>query len=397
MNIVLLNLYAGGHHGQHVGELARYWASVRPDGHLHMVGSEAFAAAHADVVALLQATPTTTFHTVEPFTLPRTLMGWDRRHGIEAARWAARLGADHLIFLYLDHAQLSLATTLRGGTTRYSGLHFRPSFHYGEIGSPAGSWRERVSRWRKKMVLRGVLLNPQVHTLFELDPYAVLPLQRLGRPDAVVALPEPFTPPAISSPPSLLARVEPGRRVASFFGVLDARKGLGVVLEALALLPEAAQQRLALVLAGRMHEGERAAYLEQIERIRKQTAVQILLDERFLAEGEIQPLLEASDLVLMPYLFHVGSSGVLVRAAHAGRPVLTSDYGVTGAHTRRHRLGLAVDTSRPGAVADALAQCLQFPDSIPFDPAAAAAFAAANTSEAFAATFFARFLPARAR
>jgi len=87
---------------------------------------------------------------------------------------------------------------------------------------------------------------------------------------------------------------------------------------------------------------------------------------------------------------------VLVRAAHARRPVLTSDYGTVGAHTRRHRLGLAVDTTRAEAVAGGLAAWLESPSTLAYDADSAAAFAAANTAEAFAKTFFTSLLdPAR--
>ncbi len=259
------------------------------------------------------------------------------------------------------------------------------------------SLKERLSQRRKAWAVRAAFANPRMHTLFELDPFAVPAARALsGRPDAVVALPEAFTPlPAHAATRlPLLDAVEPGRKVAVFFGVLDARKGLGVVLDALAHLPVSAQRALAVVLAGQMHPAERAHYHARLAEVRGRTAVQLLLEERFLLEAEIQPLLEAADLVLMPYVRHVGSSGVLVRAAHAQRPVLTSSYGLLGAHARLHRLGLTVDTTQPAEVAAALAGWLEAPASVPFDPASAAAFARANTSAHFAATIFDRLMDA---
>ena len=393
MNLVLLTLYDGGHYGQHVDDLVRYWGSHRLTGRLHVVVTPAFEARHADVTARARATVGVAVHLTAPYRVSEALLPRDLRHGQEAARWARRLGADHLVFLYVDHAQLSLGLRLRRGPTRYSGVHFRPSFHYAALNGRPETPRERATSLRKRLILRLVLSNPRLHTLFELDPYAVEPLRRLGRPGAVVALPEPFDVRPGGAPPSVLGAVEPDRRLAVMFGVLDERKGLPVLLDALERLPDATARRLAVVLAGAMDDGERAKLVARVEGVRSRTAAQVLLDERFLADEEIQPLLKRSDLVLLPYVRHVGSSGVLVRAAQAGRPVLTSDYGVLGAHARRHRLGLAVDTTDAGVVARALTAWLDDPGTVPFDPGAAAAFAAANTSETFGATFFGRFFP----
>lgn len=388
MNVVLLNLYHGGHHGQHLLELVRFWPRVPTDGTLHLVVTEAFVQQHPDVAAAADA-PRVRLHRVAPFAPPRSLAAWDLRHGLEARRWASRLDADHLVFMYLDHAQLSLSTFLRGGKTRYSGIHFRPSFHYHTLGSPAHTRRERLGRLRKAWTVKAMLANPNLHTLFELDEYAVPAIRRLApRRDAAVHLPEPLTlPQGEGRRPALLGAVEPGRKVLVLFGALDERKGLLLALDALDRLRPEEQGRLALVLAGKLVN---PALRPRIHAFGRSSHVQLVFEDRFLDEAEIQPLLAAADLNLVPYVGHIGSSGILVRTAAAGKAILATDYGVVGEHVRRYGLGRAVDTWTVEPLAAALSAWLQGPSSIPFDRERAAAFVQTNTAEAFAQTLFER-------
>jgi glycosyltransferase involved in cell wall biosynthesis len=48
----------------------------------------------------------------------------------------------------------------------------------------------------------------------------------------------------------------------------------------------------------------------------------------------------AADAVLLPYIHHYGSSGVLSRAAAAGKMVIVSDEGLLARRVRDHHLGL---------------------------------------------------------
>jgi glycosyltransferase involved in cell wall biosynthesis len=63
----------------------------------------------------------------------------------------------------------------------------------------------------------------------------------------------------------------------------------------------------------------------------------------------------ASDAVLLPYLNHFGTSGVLSRAMAAAKPVIVSDEQLLGRLTREHRLGFVFP---PGNI-PALRDCIQ--------------------------------------
>lgn len=396
-HVLLFDLYAGGHHYFYVQQLVRYWAAHRLPGRLGVVVPPHFTAQHPEVAALAEqhADAGVYLHTLpEPLAVqtPRrfALLRNDRDHGRWLRHAVETLRPTHAVLLYLDHAQLSLAAGLRFPfPVSLSGIYFRPNFHYHQFeGAQAPSPKERLQHLRKRVVLRGALRNPHFDVLFCLDPYVVLPLQAAQRAARVVALPDGIEAPSTPAPdPTLRARhgVAPGRKLALLFGALAERKGIFAVLEAVRRLTPAQQRQLSVLMAGCVAPLDREALAAAL---RQPCEAQVLLEDRFLDDEEIQPMVATSDLVLLPYPRHVGSSGVLVRAAAAGVPVLGSAYGVVGEHLRRHHLGLAVDAADPDALAAGLARLLDAPDAFPFDPEHARRFAEHHTAERFAATLF---------
>jgi len=119
--------------------------------------------------------------------------------------------------------------------------------------------------------------------------------------------------------------------------------------------------------------------------------VQVVLRDERVPDDEVPDLLGAADVVLLPYQRHLGSSGVLVRAAAAGTPVLGDGYGLLGAQIRRHALGITVDATQTGDLVRGLHRCVTMPLDALFDAEAAAAFARHHTAEHFAETIY-RFL-----
>ena len=129
----------------------------------------------------------------------------------------------------------------------------------------------------------------------------------------------------------------------------------------------------------------------QIELCRAQTHVEIIHIDRFVDEDEISSFFMAADLALLPYQQHVGSSGVLVRAASEGIPVLGSDYGLIRRNIETHRLGLTIDSTNAGAISKGLERWLDG-GIISFEIQKAKAFGAANTASQFCSTIFSTLL-----
>jgi glycosyltransferase involved in cell wall biosynthesis len=396
--IVLFNLYSGGHYPHYLECLASYWEALKPEAELHVVVSDRHALAHAETAARIAATPNTQLH-VAPFPADfdeskSSNFARDRLHGRLAANYIQVLRPDHFVLMFFDHAQLSLACDLRfPWPVAISGIYFRPSFHYGSLGGPPQTAGDRLKGAVKQLVLRAALRNPHLRTLFSLDPFAVPHIARWSHHTEAVVLPEPLDGLHGTTNSSLLDGLEVNRRRLLIFGSLDERKGIGVVLDALEALPREAQCQLTLILGGRVVGSGRARLLARLEEFDAHSEVELRFEDRFIPEEDVQPLLADCDLSLLTYQRPVGSSGVLIRAAAAGTPVLATNYGLVGEQVRRHRLGITVDTTDSDSIRAVIEDWIERPEAIPFDPEATAAFAGRNTAELFAETIFTRLLP----
>lgn len=161
-----------------------------------------------------------------------------------------------------------------------------------------------------------------------------------------------------------------GRHVLLFYGTGAARKGLHLAVSAMLQLP--ADSPAFLLCAGQQDPaGETARGLEEL--VRQNRACLI---NRYVSEEEEKDCFAASDAVLLPYLNHFGTSGVLSRAMAAGKPVVVSDEQLLGRLTRENSLGLVFPSGNVSALTDAIRQITTL------DPAALSQFAAAARGHA---------------
>jgi glycosyltransferase involved in cell wall biosynthesis len=402
VHLMLFDRYAGGHHGQYLQQLVTYWGERGGLGRLDVVVPPAAIEAHPELKATIDEYAETGVRLVlidGPVRLdphgPLGLVRTDREHGRLLRRYVEELRPDHVLLMYFDHTQLSLAFDLTFDfRVRFSGIYFRPSFHYGTLGGPASGWKERLGGLRKQVQLWGALRNPHVEMLFSLDPFAVPRIRRLAPLGYVETLPDGIAPQVPTTPPADVRDrlgVEDGRRLLLLFGSLAPRKGIFKLLEALEKLPEATARQTAVVLAGRAAPEVQVRLRRAVEQLRRARSVQVVLRDERVPDDEVPDLLGAADVVLLPYQRHLGSSGVLVRAAAAGTPVLGDGYGLLGAQIRRRALGITVDATQTDDLVRGLHRCVTLPLDALFDAEAAAAFARHHTAEHFAETIY-RFL-----
>jgi glycosyltransferase involved in cell wall biosynthesis len=216
----------------------------------------------------------------------------------------------------------------------------------------------------RHLLLSAALRNASVSTIFSLDPLFAQSMGGVQNRTKIVSIPDvahgSIDRAAVDARGGRW-RIEPGRATMLMFGALAARKGIGTLGEALTLLPPGCQARLAVVFCGRPVPSERQSISEMLGGITRRTDVQIVVDEQDLHFTEVQSAFEAADLVLVPYLRHIGSSAVLVRAAAAGKPVVASDFGLVGHYVRTQSLGRVVDTRDTSALAHALEEALDRP------------------------------------
>jgi glycosyltransferase involved in cell wall biosynthesis len=304
-------------------------------------------------------------------------------------RYLLRSGADCGFFLSLDLLCLPLALGLRTADKPIAGILFRPSVHYGALGQYRPSSGERLRDLRKDLLYRLMLRNPSVRAVLSLDPFfPAHALSHYGHGLKVHAVPDPAQP-AVSVQDGAAPFpdfVPPGRIGLLLFGYLTERKGPLAVLDALRLLPGHIAARTALLFAGRVDpairgeiESRRAALA------RERPELWLRIEDRRLDSAELEVLVSRSDIVLAPYQRFVGSSGVLLWAARAGRPVLAQEFGLVGRLTRDHRLGAVADSSNPAHLAREIEHMIvRGPQSF-IDLSSATTFASSRTPQRFAA------------
>jgi glycosyltransferase involved in cell wall biosynthesis len=352
-------------------------------------------------LALAQSLPADVMGRVELRPLSPQELRWctDRRLTLAAlARWwtmrrhLRHSGADSGFFLSLDLLALPLAFGLGAQGKTLSGILFRPSVHYGSFDGHRTHGRERLRDVRKDVLYRLMLRNPALERVLSLDPFFPAHAgKHYANGGKVEHLPDPAHPEAKAVPAGNDNGPKDTDRITFLlFGYLTERKGPLVVLDALERLTPSTTAKIGVVMAGRVDPALRSRLDERCTRLATlHPQLRLSIEDRRLDQAELESLVRRSDVVLAPYQRFVGSSGVLLWAARAGKPVLAQAYGLVGHLTRQHRLGLSVDSSDPVAVAAAITQMAQLGPSSFVDLSAARAFAASQTPQRFAAAVLA--------
>ncbi len=307
-------------------------------------------------------------------------------------RYIRLVGAEAGHFLSLDLVSLPLALGLGAAGRRLCGILFRPSVHYPALGSRRTRWQERIRDARKAILYRLMLLNGALRVALTLDPYfPAYAAQHYRNGEKIIAVPDPAHPPVnVTAEDNQIADSVPPNRIMLFlFGHLTERKGVLALLEAVRILPSSIANRIAIVLAGKIERSIRNDVEDRCRGLEvQQPDVWLRVEDRRVSAGELDSLMRRCDVVLAPYQRFVGSSGVLLWAARAGKPLLTQDFGLVGRLVRDYQLGLAVDCSDPRTLADAIRQMVVSGSAAFINQPSARAFVADRTPHRFAAMVF---------
>ena len=111
------------------------------------------------------------------------------------------------------------------------------------------------------------------------------------------------------------------KNIALFYGLVRPYKGLGLLIEAMAL-PPLSQQNTCLAIVGEFYEPLQR-YVQQIEQLGLQNRI-FLLPE-FADDQRTQQVFSAADLVVLPYRTAT-QSGVVSLAYHFETPLVVTDH-----------------------------------------------------------------------
>jgi glycosyltransferase involved in cell wall biosynthesis len=147
-------------------------------------------------------------------------------------------------------------------------------------------------------------------------------------------------------------------------GSLDARKGVDRLIQAFNGAQLSPDWRL--LIAGKAQPDIKDALQRDLAPlVEKGRAVWI---NRFLSDDEITAMFSAMNILCTPYIGHLGSSGIVIHAAHVGVPVLATDYGWCGDMIPRLGIGWVCDTANDKTFIAALEHAASQPAPLPRTP-----------------------------
>lgn len=252
--------------------------------------------------------------------------------------------ADRVFFAMLDPMLASLALFYAKGLSlnaRWSGLLFRTSYNYPQD-EPRFSMAQIKSKG--KLGLIKYLSRRANPSLLTLDPFwdSSLGVSAHHLPDAMTELDRL----AIAPRPTSVHKPENKKRLL-FFGSIDVRKGLRETISALRLATDAQLVQMHLQVLGKWQAAaDYPGAMGLLEHLKKR-GLEVTVQNQFVTNQELLKALLHCDIVLAPYLNHIGSSGVMGLAAQFGKPVLTQAKYQLGKEVRSYALGIGVDTSNP--------------------------------------------------
>lgn len=247
------------------------------------------------------------------------------------------------------------------GTFEAYGLHAFPRDLEAETAIHLLSPAYPATRIRRRAKVRASLFG---HTrapwtrLHLVDAYAWEWVLRKGGSLArrAVVLPDPIdTPPRWTKLEARrrLSIPEDGRYIGCG-GIMSPRKGIDRLMRAFKNAPLRPNDRLLLV-------GQFAPEIRNMvhgELSATARSGRLVMIDRYVSMEELHAALAAMDVVCTPYPQHLGIASIMLRAAAAERPVLSSTFGWLGLTAERFGLGWTCDLSRPDALEESLAESL---------------------------------------
>jgi glycosyltransferase involved in cell wall biosynthesis len=147
-------------------------------------------------------------------------------------------------------------------------------------------------------------------------------------------------------------KIEYFKKIYLHFGSLRDSKSTIEIIQSFNLLPETAQKKCCLILAGQPYNDVFEKRIEQV--ISQLNGVSIIYIKKFVSKGFMKSLFNQSDLILMPYKNALASSGVIGHAIASGKPVIATKQGLIGEILSNNWKGELIDEIKPETIAKAI-------------------------------------------
>ena len=405
--ILLFELASSGHRAEYIKHLIGYFYSRNIAVELGIVIPPEFETMHPDVVNAAVAVnengktritflPMKEEHTFfSRISFPLFLKAFQYWNLLK--KYAASFGAEHCIAMYCDSLLLPFfMNSFAKLPWSFSGIYFRPTFHYQDFPETNLSFQEKITAFGKYLLIRSVMRSQNLKVIFSLDPFASDFLRARDRYSNIIQLPDPvkIDPDDTQKAENIKARYQlfDERKTFLLFGSLNERKGIIQLIDAVYFLPRSLQGKIRILLTGSLNKSIRSQVQMRCTKANQETKAHVILDDRFIPSDEIQAYFYAADVIVIPYQRHVGMSGIQVRAAAAQKPILSSNYGLLGELTLRRKLGVAIDTEDPKKIAEGISRFFSSDIDELVDFNEMLNFASENASQKFGETIFNQIL-----
>lgn len=387
MRLLIFDPDYKGHHAGYLLHLLRQLKSRADDGlTVDLLVSEKFRTVHEDVVESAKAFGSrlrwnlmSTREADRILNTPSLLLRGLREAAI-IRKAAERRQPDAILAMYLDYLLFPLALgQLRNLSV--TGLIFRQNPHYWSMRFGHLPHRLRVKAFAKGLLLQRALRNPALKRCLCLDKFLTKWDGASANREKLVHCPDPV---ALPSTRTNGKEAFSQKTTLLLFGVVTPRKGTTRFLKALKGLDPSTLSRLAINIVGPAGSPKEEERIRRTSRKLETSACRIKRTSTFVKDADIQPYFLNCDVVVLPYLDHIGMSAILVRAAAAGKPILSTNFGLMGKLAADKHLGLTFDTGQPSSIRRAVKDFLA--RDFEFSTAEARSFADLNTPTAFAST-----------
>jgi glycosyltransferase involved in cell wall biosynthesis len=310
-------------------------------------------------------------------------------------KYSRRFPSRHILLMNLDEYLLALSAGRRAPAD-FSGIFFRPNYYYRSENADASFKQPILNTLQERLVLR-LLNHPQLRIAFFIDPCVADSLKGRGSAQVIylkdpVRLPVPQPKAERAATKSRLG-VPADRKLFLLFGDITSRKGVWKIIDSLGKLTHEETARICLAIVGHAEAIVEQPLAQRLKAASASTPLMIIRRAAYVDERELGDWFTAADVVLAPYVRHVGMSGILLLAAAYRKPVISQDFGAMGRVTLEYRLGLTADPTNPTDLVRAMRRFLDETPPPDFDPELAYAFAREQSHEQFGETLLGALKP----